>query len=213
MRWLNYAHLTRPGRPEPRFNASVANGALSSESWLEALRQGRTFATNGPLLDFSVAGNSHRARPCASKGGAERVLLARRACAPSCPLTTPRSSANRAASPRETRNSALIATRLEVSGHAGRSGAVGWLPAASGSPPGRNIRCSTTSSMRPRARCTFSVRGREAALSPERRAPISRRGIDHLLQTTGSLSRLETRRPEKGRCAAETLKDCPGRRV
>ncbi|HJX22009.1 MAG TPA: CehA/McbA family metallohydrolase, partial [Steroidobacteraceae bacterium] len=39
-----------------RVYASVANGALSSEAWLDALRQGRTFATNAPLLDFSVAG-------------------------------------------------------------------------------------------------------------------------------------------------------------
>jgi len=52
----NYATLRGPVGLN-RVYASVADGALSSESWLEALRQGRTFATNGPLLDFSVAGN------------------------------------------------------------------------------------------------------------------------------------------------------------
>jgi hypothetical protein len=39
-----------------RVYASVPDGALESAQWLEALRQGRTFATNGPLLDFSLAG-------------------------------------------------------------------------------------------------------------------------------------------------------------
>jgi dipeptidyl aminopeptidase/acylaminoacyl peptidase len=38
-----------------RVYASVPNGPLDSEAWLTALRQGRTFATNGPLLDFSLA--------------------------------------------------------------------------------------------------------------------------------------------------------------
>ena len=37
-----------------RVYASVPNGALSSEAWLASLRAGRTFATNGPLLDFSL---------------------------------------------------------------------------------------------------------------------------------------------------------------
>ncbi len=39
-----------------RVYVSLPNGALDSEAWLEALRQGRTFATNGPLLDFSLDG-------------------------------------------------------------------------------------------------------------------------------------------------------------
>ena len=39
-----------------RVYASVPEGPLSSRDWLEALRQGRTFATNAPLLDFSLAG-------------------------------------------------------------------------------------------------------------------------------------------------------------
>ena len=41
-----------------RVYASVANGPLDSEAWLAALRQGRTFATNGPLLDLSLGGTA-----------------------------------------------------------------------------------------------------------------------------------------------------------
>src|SRR5438477_189755 len=52
----NYATLRGPVGLN-RVYASVANGPIRSEAWLDALRQGRTFATNGPLLDFSVAGN------------------------------------------------------------------------------------------------------------------------------------------------------------
>ena len=39
-----------------RVYASVRNGPLKSEEWLASLRAGRTFATNGPLLDFSLEG-------------------------------------------------------------------------------------------------------------------------------------------------------------
>lgn len=39
-----------------RVYASVTNGPLNSQAWLQALREGRTFATNGPLLDFSLGG-------------------------------------------------------------------------------------------------------------------------------------------------------------
>jgi hypothetical protein len=39
-----------------RVYASVPDGPLASQAWLEALREGRTFATNGPLLDFSLGG-------------------------------------------------------------------------------------------------------------------------------------------------------------
>jgi Tol biopolymer transport system component len=49
----NYASLRGPVGMN-RVYASVPNGALSSETWLEALRHGRSFATNGPLLDFSL---------------------------------------------------------------------------------------------------------------------------------------------------------------
>ena len=41
-----------------RVYASVANGPVNSDAWLQALREGRTFATNGPLLDFSLEGTS-----------------------------------------------------------------------------------------------------------------------------------------------------------
>jgi TolB protein len=50
----NYAILRGPVGLN-RVYARVPAGALSSEAWLEALRAGRTFATNGPLLDFSLA--------------------------------------------------------------------------------------------------------------------------------------------------------------
>jgi TolB protein len=50
----NYASLRGPVGMN-RVYASVPNGELSSSAWLEALKQGRTFATNGPLLDFSLA--------------------------------------------------------------------------------------------------------------------------------------------------------------
>jgi hypothetical protein len=53
----NYATLRGPVGLN-RVYASVANGPLSSAAWLEALRQGRTFATNAPLLDFSLAGQT-----------------------------------------------------------------------------------------------------------------------------------------------------------
>jgi TolB protein len=53
----NYATLRGPVGLN-RVYASVANGALKSDTWLEALRQGRTFATNGPLLGFSLGGEA-----------------------------------------------------------------------------------------------------------------------------------------------------------
>src|SRR5258705_12905275 len=71
----NYATLRGPVGLN-RVYASVANGALGSESWLEALRQGRTFATNGPLLDFSVAGHPIRPTPRPPRG-ASGALSAR----------------------------------------------------------------------------------------------------------------------------------------
>jgi Tol biopolymer transport system component len=51
-----------------RVYASVPDGPLASAAWLEALREGRTFATNGPLLDFSLAG-----RPIGSTVALERA--------------------------------------------------------------------------------------------------------------------------------------------
>jgi TolB protein len=41
-----------------RVYASVPNGALASDVWLASLRGGRSFATNGPLLGFSLEGAS-----------------------------------------------------------------------------------------------------------------------------------------------------------
>ena len=41
-----------------RVYVSVANAAFSHDAWLEALRAGRTFATNGPLLNFSLGGHA-----------------------------------------------------------------------------------------------------------------------------------------------------------
>jgi hypothetical protein len=39
-----------------RVYASVPDGPMSHPAWLTALKQGRTFATNAPLLDFSLDG-------------------------------------------------------------------------------------------------------------------------------------------------------------
>jgi hypothetical protein len=39
-----------------RVYASVADGPIESTAWLTSLRAGRTFATNGPLLDFTLGG-------------------------------------------------------------------------------------------------------------------------------------------------------------
>jgi Tol biopolymer transport system component len=39
-----------------RVYVSVPAGPLSSDAWLEALHAGRSFATNGPLLDFTLGG-------------------------------------------------------------------------------------------------------------------------------------------------------------
>jgi hypothetical protein len=52
----NYASLRGPVGMN-RVYASVPKGALNSETWLEALQHGRSFATNGPLLDFSLEDN------------------------------------------------------------------------------------------------------------------------------------------------------------
>ncbi len=39
-----------------RVYASVPDGPVSSDAWLAALKEGRSFATNAPLLDFGLAG-------------------------------------------------------------------------------------------------------------------------------------------------------------
>jgi hypothetical protein len=46
-------HRTYPGRD--RFYTKV-EGPLTYNSWLEGIRRGKTFVTNGPILDFHVAG-------------------------------------------------------------------------------------------------------------------------------------------------------------
>lgn len=53
----NYASLRGPIGLN-RVYAEVKPGALKIEPWLEAIKTGRTFATNGPLLQFSLAGQS-----------------------------------------------------------------------------------------------------------------------------------------------------------
>jgi hypothetical protein len=53
----NYATLRGPVGLN-RVYASVPDGALDSGRWLQALRQGRTFATNGPLLNLAIAGRA-----------------------------------------------------------------------------------------------------------------------------------------------------------
>jgi hypothetical protein len=53
----NYASLRGPVGMN-RVYASVKPGPLNIVALLEALKKGRTFATNGPLLDFSLGGGS-----------------------------------------------------------------------------------------------------------------------------------------------------------
>jgi TolB protein len=67
----NYATLRGPVGLN-RVYASIPAGPLASAAWLEALKEGRSFATNAPLLDFSLAGSPigatvqlERARPVA----------------------------------------------------------------------------------------------------------------------------------------------------
>jgi TolB protein len=51
----NYASLRGPVGLN-RVYASVPTGPLNIGAWLEAVKRGRTFATNGPLLGFSLGG-------------------------------------------------------------------------------------------------------------------------------------------------------------
>jgi TolB protein len=53
----NYASLRGPVGMN-RVYARVPEGPLNTESLLDALKKGRTFATNGPLLDFSLGRES-----------------------------------------------------------------------------------------------------------------------------------------------------------
>jgi Tol biopolymer transport system component len=51
----NFASLRGPVGMN-RVYARVADGAVDPDAWLTALKQGRSFATNGPLLGFSLGG-------------------------------------------------------------------------------------------------------------------------------------------------------------
>lgn len=51
----NFASLHGPVGMS-RVYARVPEGPLKLDSWLDAVKTGRTFATNGPLLDFSLSG-------------------------------------------------------------------------------------------------------------------------------------------------------------
>jgi Tol biopolymer transport system component len=51
----NFASLRGPVGTD-RVYAWVPNGPLQAEPWLDALKHGKTFASNGPLLDFSLGG-------------------------------------------------------------------------------------------------------------------------------------------------------------
>jgi hypothetical protein len=52
-----------------RVYAAVPHGPLDSGTWLAALRAGRTFATNGPLLEFTLNGQPVGASLALAKGG------------------------------------------------------------------------------------------------------------------------------------------------
>jgi hypothetical protein len=52
----NFASLRGPVGLN-RVYAEVGAGPLDISSWLESIKSGRTFATNGPLLGFSMAGH------------------------------------------------------------------------------------------------------------------------------------------------------------
>jgi TolB protein len=53
----NFASLRGPVGLN-RVYANVPQGPLNIESWLSSLKQGHTFATNGPLLGFTLAGRA-----------------------------------------------------------------------------------------------------------------------------------------------------------
>lgn len=65
-----------------RVYASVPHGPLSSAPWLEALKQGRTFATNAPLLDFSLGGSPIGATLQLDRGHAVAFIARMRSIVP-----------------------------------------------------------------------------------------------------------------------------------
>jgi len=171
----------------------VANGPIRSEAWLDALRQGRTFATNGPLLDFSVAGN-----PIGSTLRLERGQ------------GVPFSARLRSIVPVDHAQvvcNGRVARELALGPHRDRLDVSGTLPIVSSGwcvlraftakaeyPVLDNFVYATTSPV------YVSVRG-AAPRSPED-ARYFEAWIDHLLQNHRQLSRLELGDGE-GRCAAE----------
>jgi hypothetical protein len=52
----NFADVWRDPPPGTARTYALLEGPLSVETWLDAIRQGRTFATNGPLLFLDVEG-------------------------------------------------------------------------------------------------------------------------------------------------------------
>ena len=172
----NYATLRGPVGLN-RVYASVANGPISSEAWLEALRQGRSFATNGPLLDFSVAGNPIGSTLRLKRGQSVPFTARLRSIVPV-------DHAQVVCNGRVARELALGTHRdsLEVSGRLPIVNS-GWcvlraFTAKAEYPVLDNFVYATTSPV------YVSVRG-EAPRSPED-ARYFEAWIDHLLQTTGS---------------------------
>jgi hypothetical protein len=191
----NYATLRGPVGLN-RVYASVANGALSSESWLEALRQGRTFATNGPLLDFSVAGNPIGSTLRLERGQSVSFSARLRSIVPV-------DHAQVVCNGRIARELALgpHRDRLEVSGTL-PIGSSGWcllraFTAKAEYPVLDNFVYATTSPV------YVSVRG-ERPRSPDD-ARYFKAWIDHLLQTTGSYPDWNSATEKAG--VLQTLKD------
>ena len=191
----NYATLRGPVGLN-RVYASVANGALSSESWLEALRQGRTFATNGPLLDFSVAGNPIGSTLRLERGQSVPFRARLRSIVPV-------DHAQVVCNGRVARELALGThrDRLEVSGTL-PIGKSGWcllraFTARAEYPVLDNFVYATTSPV------YVTVRG-ERPRSPDD-ARYFKAWIDHLLQTTGSYPDWNSATEKAG--VLQTLKD------
>jgi TolB protein len=172
----NYATLRGPVGLN-RVYASVANGALSSEAWLDALRQGRAFATNGPLLDFSVAGTSIGSTLRLERAQSVRFTARLRSIVP--------------VDHAQVVCNGRVARELELGSHRDRLDVDGTLPigksgwcllraftARAEYPVLDNFVYATTSPV------YVTVRG-ERPRSPED-ARYFEAWIDHLLQTTGS---------------------------
>jgi len=65
-----------------RVYAAVPDGPLSSAAWLQALRAGRTFATNGPLLNFTLGGAAVGATLQLERAGSATFTAALRSIVP-----------------------------------------------------------------------------------------------------------------------------------